>query len=79
MFKILLIFLLLLAFVPPLRRFLFWLIVGRQMVNEQKKYNSQSQNKQKPEGDIKVEYIPKDKNDNELKGGQYIDFEEVKD
>jgi hypothetical protein len=79
MFKILLIFILLLAFVAPLRRFLFWLIVGKQMVKEQKKYNQQNQAKSKPEGEIKVDFIPKDRNDFDKNGGQYVDFEEVKD
>lgn len=78
MFKFLLIFVLLLIFVAPLRRFLFWLIVGRQIVNEQKKYHKQQEQPTRKEGDVKVDYIPKS-NDNRFKGGQYVDYEEVKD
>ena len=78
MFKIIFVILLVLIFVPSVRRFLFWLIVGRQIVKEQKKYQ-QPQRKVRPEGEIKVDYVPpgKDQNSNNS-DGQYIDYEEVK-
>lgn len=76
MFKFLLIFVLLIIFVAPLRRFLFWLLVGRQLVNEQKKQAKQT--KKRKEGEITVEYVPPgDKS--RFEGGQYVDYEEVKD
>lgn len=76
MFKYIFIFLLVLIFVPQVRRFLFWLIVGRQMVKEQKRYEKQTTRK---EGEIKVDYIPGNAKNQHPKGGQYVDYEEVKD
>lgn len=76
MFKILLVTFLILAFVPPVRRFLFWLIVGKQMVNEQRKTNRSQHRPVKKEGEINVDYVPKDAKGKDL-GGQYIDYEEV--
>lgn len=77
MFKIIGIFFLLLVFVAPLRRFLFWLVVGKQMVREQKKYEKQ-QSAHKREGEISVDYVPKHDPNSPKKGGQYIDYEDVK-
>lgn len=65
------------VFVAPLRRFLFWLVVGRQIVKEQKKYQEQTTPK-RPEGEIKVEYKPNPNSHTNNQGGQYIDYEEVK-
>jgi hypothetical protein len=79
MLKFLLIFLLLLAFVPSLRRFLFWLVVGRQLVKEQKKHQKSTQTPPKREGDIRVDFIPKEDQKPKFRGGQYVDYEEVKD
>ncbi|WP_026461850.1 hypothetical protein [Adhaeribacter aquaticus] len=31
-----------------------------------------------PEGEIKVEYIPKDPKPKDFRGGEYVDYEEVK-
>jgi hypothetical protein len=76
MFKIIFIFLLLLAFVPSLRRFLFWLVVGRQMVKEQKRYQQPQDNRR--EGDISVDATPKSRSNKSGDSGQYIDYEEVK-
>ncbi len=71
-FNILLLFGFLIAFVPPFRRFMFWLLVGRQLVKEQKK----AQKKQTKEGDIRVESRPN--NPSRFTGGDYVDYEEVK-
>jgi UPF0716 family protein affecting phage T7 exclusion len=76
MFKIIFIVTLVIAFVPPVRRFLFWLIVGKQMVNEQKKANTAQQRKQSKEGEIHVDFVPKKNNDKDS-GGQYVEFEEI--
>lgn len=76
MFKFLIIFFLLIAFVPTVRRFLFWLVVGRSMVNQQKDFQKKQTKK---EGEINVDFVPSDKKGPDLKGGQYVDFEEVKD
>ena len=77
MFKIILVVFLIIAFVPPVRRFLFWLIVGKQMVNEQKRANKSSQAQEKKDGQINVDYVPKDAKEKGFKGGQYVDYEEV--
>jgi hypothetical protein len=77
MLKFLFLILLLLVFVAPLRRFLFWLIVGRQIVKEQKRYH-QEPPKKRPEGEVIIEKMPPKSQDTQNKGGQYIDFEEIK-
>jgi hypothetical protein len=77
MFKFIFLILLLLVFVAPLRRFLFWLIVGRQIVKEQKKYQ-QPNTPVRPEGEIKVDYKPNKNDRPNESGGQYVDYEEVK-
>ncbi|UBM58945.1 DUF4834 family protein [Marinilongibacter aquaticus] len=78
MLKIIVIVLLIIAFVPTVRRFLFWLVVGREMVKEQKKYNTDdAKNSRKKEGNINVDYVPKDQKGHDFKGGQYVDYEEV--
>jgi hypothetical protein len=78
MLKIIVTVFLIIAFVPAVRRFLFWLIVGRSMVNEQKKYaQNQQQANQRREGDINVDYVPKNTKGSNYKGGEYIDYEEV--
>lgn len=79
MFKIIFIVFLVIAFVPPVRKFLFWLVVGRSMVNEQKKYNQQSQKQKRKEGDINVDYVPKEAKGHDYRGGEYVDYEEVED
>lgn len=76
MFKFLIIFILLLAIVPAFRRFLFWLVVGRQIVKEQKKRQAPPTRR---EGEVRVDYVPKDQEAPKFKGGQYVDYEEVKD
>ena len=79
LFKIFFILVLLIAFVPPVRRFLFWLVVGRELVKEQKKQHKQTQQNYKKEGQINVDYVPKDAKGHDFKGGEYIDYEEVKE
>ncbi|WP_304234009.1 DUF4834 domain-containing protein [Jiulongibacter sediminis] len=79
MFKIIFIVFLVIAFVPPVRKFLFWLVVGRSMVNEQKKYNQQSQKQNRKDGDINVDYVPKNAKGHDYRGGEYVDYEEVED
>ncbi|MFT5884175.1 MAG: hypothetical protein ACI9IP_000630 [Arcticibacterium sp.] len=77
MFKIIFIAFLIIAFVPPVRRFLFWLIVGKQMVKEQKRANDTQERKGKREGEVNVDYVPNDKKGKGNDGGKYIDYEEV--
>ncbi len=75
-FNIFLIISLLIVFVPPFRRFLFHLLVGRQLMKQQRKH----QNGQRPpqrEGSIRVDRDSK-KDDSRFRGGEYIDYEEIK-
>jgi len=55
---------------------MFWLLVGRQLVKEQKKANQQTR---RPEGEIKVETKNTQENQSRFRGGDYVDYEEVKD
>lgn len=76
-FNILLIFMLLIAFVPFFRRFIFHLLVGRQLIKEQEKqYRAQQQRERKP--GVRVENVPPNMNQSGFKGGDYVDYEEVK-
>ncbi|WP_460634712.1 DUF4834 domain-containing protein [Larkinella harenae] len=75
-FKFLFVLILLIAFVPPVRRFFFWLLVGRQLAKEQRKANQQYY--QGREGETRVHTSPPGANESKLKGGEYVDYDEVK-
>lgn len=75
MLKYLFIAFLIIVFVPAVRRFFFWLLVGRQLVNEQKKQNAQF--RQRREGETRVQPTATRK-DPGFTGGDYVDYEEVK-
>lgn len=75
-FNILLIFFMLISFVPPFRRFLFHLLVGRQLMKEQKK--AEQRNRSSKKSGINVDFVPPNSNDSNLKGGEYVDYEEIK-
>lgn len=77
LFNILLIFLFLTIFVPIFRRFLFHLLVGRQLVKEQKRANA-AYRKSTEKGDLNVDPRPGNTSPG-IKGGEYIDYEEIKD
>ena len=76
-FNILIIFLLLIAFVPFFRRFIFHLLVGRQLIKEQERQYKAQQQKAKHPG-VRVENVPPNINESRFKGGEYVDYEEVK-
>ena len=81
-FNILFVLVLLITFVPLFRRFLFHLLVGRQLVKQQERaFRAQRQQEQartKP-GGIRVDSTPSNANDSSrFKGGEYVDYEEVK-
>jgi hypothetical protein len=77
-FNIILIFLLLIAFVPFFRRFIFHLLVGRQLIKEQERqFRAQQQRNNSP--GVKVDNISPDQNSSSrYRGGEYVDYEEVK-
>lgn len=74
--KYLFIITLIILFVPPVRRFVFYLLVGRQLVKQQKQQGDLRGNRR--EGDIRVDARPNKGNDSPYKGGEYVDYEEVK-
>jgi hypothetical protein len=76
-FNILIIFLLLIAFVPFFRRFIFHLLVGRKLVKEQERQYKAQQQRARQTG-VRVDNIPPDFNQSRFKGGEYVDYEEVK-
>ncbi len=75
-FNIFLIVVLMITFVPPFRRFLFHLLVGRQLMKQQRKYQNGGRTPQS-DGSIRVDVDP-NKPDTRFKGGEYVDYEEVK-
>ncbi len=79
MFKYIFILILLIAFVPGLRSFLFEILVGRKIAKEQKRYNDIMEKQRGKEGEIKVkDTSEKNKKNTGFEGGQYVDYEEVK-
>lgn len=74
--KYLFIAFLIIVFVAPVRRFVFYLLVGRQLVKEQKKQTSRSRTGQ--DGKIRVDHVPPSASDSKIQGGEYVDYEEVK-
>jgi hypothetical protein len=73
--KYLFIITLIILFVPPVRRFVFYLLVGRQLVNEQKQQNIKNQRR---EGDIRVDRKPNQNSGQRYSDGEYVDYEEIK-
>jgi len=78
MFKYILIFALLIIFVPVFRNFLFNLLVGKQIAKEQKRYNDIVEKQRGKDGDIKVKPTQPPNKKGGFEGGQYVDYEEVK-
>lgn len=79
MFKYIFIVLMILVLIPPVRRWLFWLVVGRQLVKEQKKQNQQRGKAHQKKGDINIDFVPNGSKKEGFSGGEYVDYEEVKD
>lgn len=75
LFKYLFIITLIILFVPAVRRFVFYLLVGRQLVKEQKRQGDIRGNHR--EGEIRVDARQRGDNSRH-KGGEYVDYEEVK-
>ncbi|GAB4048121.1 DUF4834 domain-containing protein [Spirosoma litoris] len=74
--KYLFIITLIILFVPPVRRFVFYLLVGRQLVKQQRAQGgSRSGNR---EGEVRVENRSAKDTGTRFKGGEYVDYEEVK-
>ncbi|QRR01078.1 DUF4834 family protein [Dyadobacter sandarakinus] len=81
LFNIFLILILLIAFVPLFRRFVFHLLVGRQIIKEQQKqYKAQQQKQQRQQGrqGVRVDNVQTQQGRSNFQGGEYVDYEEVK-
>ncbi|GAB4014986.1 DUF4834 domain-containing protein [Spirosoma koreense] len=74
--KYLFIITLIILFVPPVRRFVFYLLVGRQLVKEQKRQGDIRGKRH--EGEVRVDARPSKDDSSRYKGGEYVDYEEVK-
>ena len=74
--KYLFIITLIILFVPPVRRFVFYLLVGRQLVKQQKQQGDIRGNRR--EGEIRVDPRPTNGKSSPFTGGEYVDYEEVK-
>ncbi|MEZ0541562.1 DUF4834 domain-containing protein [Fibrella arboris] len=75
--KVLLVFTLLIVFVPPVRRFVFYLLVGRQLVKEQRRATERTQPVR--EGETRVSSTARTRTgESPMRGGEYVDYEEVK-
>ncbi len=79
MFKYIFTVILVLILIPQVRRWLFWMIVGKQLMKEQKKREYQQQATTKKQGDININYIRDDAKKGGFKGGEYVDYEEIKE
>lgn len=73
--KYLFILTLIILFVPPVRRFVFYLLVGRKLVKNQE--HMTNRRPKTSEGEVRVDTRPKS-DDPRYKGGEYVDYEEVK-
>ena len=75
MLKILLLLILFSFLVSQVFKFLFRPFI---FVNQQRSQGQPFQKSSKRDGEVKIDYVPqKDKKD-DYKGGEYVDFEEVK-
>ncbi|GAB3986816.1 hypothetical protein GCM10028807_05030 [Spirosoma daeguense] len=74
--KYLFIITLIILFVPPVRRFVFYMLVGRQLVKDQKRNGDVRSGSR--EGEIRVDNRPQNGGNTRYKGGEYVDYEEVK-
>ena len=73
--KYLFILTLIILFVPPIRRFMFYLLVGRKLVKNQEQMTNRRPKTR--EGEVRVDERPKS-SDSRHKGGEYVDYEDVK-
>ncbi len=78
MVKYLFLAFLIIVFVPQVRRFVFYLLVGRQLVKEQKRQQETQRSRQSKPGSTKVDFVPPGATEPRTKGGDYVDYEEIK-
>ena len=78
-FKILIIIFAISYFFPKILRFGLKLFINTQVNKAQSEYQNQAKANRQKEGEIKVDYTQSTKKGENLKGGEYVDYEEVKD
>ncbi len=66
-------------FFPRVLRWGLKMFIGSQINKVQNDFKNQAKTKPQKEGEIKVDYTKSNKKDEHLKGGEYVDYEEVKD
>lgn len=77
--NIILVLLLLIAFVPPFRRFMFHLLVGRQLIKQQKKAEDAFRKATTKNNRVHIDPNSKNTPNSSFNGGEYVDYEEIKD
>jgi hypothetical protein len=76
-FKIIIILFAISYFLPRLIRFGLKMFISNQVNKVQNEYQNQA--KTQKEGEIKVEFDKSKAKSEHLKGGEYVDYEEIKD
>lgn len=77
--NIILVLLLLVAFVPPFRRFMFHLLVGRQLIKQQKKAEEAFRKATTNKNRVNIDPNTRNEPGPRFNGGEYVDYEEIKD
>ncbi len=75
LFKIVFFLVFVIAFVPPVRRFVFYLLVGRQLVKAQKR--ATQPNRPVRDGETVVQKKSTNTGPSPQQSGEYVDYEEV--
>jgi hypothetical protein len=78
-FKIILIFFVISYFFPRVLRWGLKMFIGNQINKVQNDFKTQQKAQTRKEGEIKVDITKTSKKDENLKGGEYVDYEEIKD
>lgn len=76
-FKIIIILFAISYFFPRILRWGLKMFIGSQVNKVQNEFQTQAKAKQK-EGEININFNKKNNNKDDFKGGEYIDYEEVK-
>ena len=64
--------------VPYISKYLIRAFITKQVNKVQSEFKKNNTASPKKEGEVKVDYAPKNENKEHLKGGEYVDYEEVK-
>ena len=64
--------------VPFVSKYFLRRFINNQVNKVQDEFKKNTASQPKTEGEVKVEYAPKKDSKEHLKGGEYVDYEEVK-